>query len=177
MTAKDNLWFGWLARLRDLLAACPTWQDLCEATGTPEEKITTALEHIHIAEIERGDKNDKQYLEYLVSIRPFSVIDQGQGFERILTSRCGYEPTAGLFWAVEVARPEAHTSLAETQEWFMCEIGELVGEMEALSGANPADYLTLHSISLLDGPIFSEHSETITVGEFIQAFFQLTAKP
>ena len=145
-TDEDNIFYGPLVRLQHTVAATPTFQDLIEATGTPEAKLTAALAKVHIVGLDGPTA---------VADRPYCEVDAGAEFNVNRHASNGRRTGGTLWMLIEENTPTAKQgSHADAAQWFYEIFGDLISDLlDDSLATDPGPYnLNVRAISLPYGP-------------------------
>jgi len=145
-TDQDNIFYGPVERLRQTVAAAPTFQSLVGATGSPAARLEAALAKIYIV----GKAGDTEE-----SDRPYAEIDAGADFARTKHASNGHRTGGSLWLLIEANVPAAKTAgYTDAAKWFYQIFGDLILDLfDASAATDPTPYnLNIRSISLPYGP-------------------------
>lgn len=163
----QNIFWGPLENLRDLVARSNTWQTWIGAEGTESERIAIAKTHIHIPRIHVAAGSDPNAAAK--AARPFAIIDMGEDWSETNTaSGDSYLPGGNLFLSFEA---DAVGDTAEAaHKSFMVNAGNVIRDMETGQGEGR---FIMASAQLIDGPHPPGEEESIGEGAFYFAVYQI----
>jgi hypothetical protein len=157
--------------LRLTLAACPTWQALCDASDATE-----ALRRVHTVGLPPPIDGSEYSLDELTALRPFAIVatSKQRGFLARADAAYGFNHSGRLDVQIEMGiRDELLADPDEAEREFLNTLGQIVTELcEQCSGLD-THLSALQSIELASGPFREHPTEKPAKGESYWAILEI----
>jgi len=138
-----------MVNLKNLIAESTTFQDAVGASGTPEEKIAAAKEHLHLSAYTPEDGD---------FARPFGLIVKNASDKSPCIALGTFVAGGDMeLWLEQEIPTEYKDDDGNAELYFMNFVDGVIGDCKVLG--SQAGYLAVNSYDVIEGPLQHEVTE------------------
>ena len=166
MGDADNIFWGPLELLRNLVAASSTFQ-----TWVGAEDAAAAKASIYLVSVPEVSEED--YWTTLASAQPYCILDTGDGYGLHKTAENCFRVDGDMVLAFcDAVASENADDPEAAQKAFMLQVGNTIDDMAALAGT--PGYLVVADFDIVESPQRSSPEERNELGDIYWTVLQIT---